>query len=309
MKRISRAIGAAKLALHANSPTLLVVGGVLAMGAAAVLACRATVKLEETLAPTVVELERIENNRKNAPQIKGGGAYGDEHAFNDRVVAYKAVAPELAKIYGLPVAMFFLGAAMAFKGNRIMQQRNAALAMAFTTLKKSFDTYRSRVVAEEGHEADQRYLNGSKNEMTTSNGVTRQTESRNWQESLGDPYNRVFSNETSDQWQNDLGANKLFVANQQRFAQQLLNRQGYIYLSDVYKALGIAESDTSRVCGWHITYTPDGTRNVPIVDFGIDKPIDDAWKYNQHKAIFLEFNCQGLIIGGKVQKIIEAAVA
>lgn len=294
MSKITRAWGAAKLALDAKAPTLLVVGGIVTMGIAGVVACVQTTKLEEKIDPYLDELEGIQSSAER-------GMITAETASHNRGSVYCKVMLEASKVYGVPIVLFAGGAGMAIKGHNILQQRNAALAVAFTTLKKSFDAYRARVIHEQGHEADQHYLNGSK--PMKHNGMLVST--RDWDESAQDPYNRIFGQETSTQWENDLGTNKHFVASQQRFAQQLLNRQGYLYLSEVYKSLGLPETDVSRVVGWKITTLPDGTQNIPIVDFGIDKPMPDDWKYNQQRAIFLDFNCQGLIVGGKVQKMLE----
>lgn len=294
MSKLTRAYGAAKLALHAKSPTLLIVGGVVAMAGAAVFACKKTLEVEQVLEPHQTELETFKN---------------DPSPGDEKSIVQLQMARDVAFHYAAPVGIFLLGAGMVFKGHSILQKRNAALAMAFTTLKKSFDNYRARVVSEQGHEADQRFLNGSKETIVNNHGYSQRVLSRDWDESLKDPYNRVFCQETSSKWQNDLGANKHFIACQQRFAQQILNRQGYLYLSEVYDSLGIARSDVSQVCGWKITTLPDGTRNVPVVDFGLDLPIPDDWKYNQERAVFLNFNCQGPIVGGKIQEAIESYVA
>lgn len=327
MSKISRAIGAVKLSTRANGPTILVVGGVCAMGAAVILACKKTLKLEETIAPHMAYVETIDkmqsqtdkatikaNKRSGNPAVRNrvdteptirtndGSTYTEDDAWMERYGMYGRIGVDCAKLYALPLVLFTSGMVMVFKGHDMMQQRNAALAVAFTTLKKSFDNYRSRVLYDQGEEKDQYYMNGSTTKINVDGEISR---SRDWEASSKDPYNRVFSQESSNQWQNDLGCNKDFVGGQQRFAQQLLNRQGYLYLSDVYRSLGIAESDVSRVVGWKVITLPDGTRNVPVVDFGLDTPIPDDWKYNQRREIFLDFNCQGLIVGGKVQKLLE----
>jgi hypothetical protein len=295
MSKLSQAWGAAKLALDAKAPTLLMAGGIVVMGVAAVVACKKTLDLEEKggVHAAMDEIERI------------GVGNNEKEAQDARLKLYGQIGSEVARTYALPVLLFAGGAGMVIKSHGIMQQRNAALAVAFTTLKKSFDAYRARVVQDMGHEADQHYLNGS--QPMKLNGMM--VSSRDWEESGKDPYNRVFSQETSSRWENDLGTNKHFIQCQQRFAQQLLNRRGYLYLSDVYTSLGLPESDVSRVVGWKVDTLPDGSQNIPVVDFGIDKPLPEDWKYNQQRAVFLDFNCNGLIVGGKIQKAIEAAQA
>lgn len=307
MHRFTRAYGAAKLALHANQPTMLCVGGVVVMAAAAVLACKKTVDLEQVIAPHVEQLELIKAAENTRPDMVGGGKYGSENAQGDRIVTYRNITFATSKHYAVPALLFVGGAVMVFRGHHVLQQRNAALAVAFTTLKSSFDAYRARVVSDQGQEADQRYMNGHIHTAGNDQYGPYQVTTRDWEQSDKDPYNRVFSQKNSSQWQNDLGSNKHFVASQQRFAQQILNRQGYLYLADVYQALGFVETDISRVVGWKINYLADGTKDIPIVDFGIDKKLPDDWKYGLNREIYLDFNCQGLIVGGKVQKMLEAA--
>jgi hypothetical protein len=305
MSKLTRAIGAAKLAMHAKSPTLFVVGGVIAMGAAAVVACRQTVKADGVLEPHTIKLEELKSQEAAVVSGREKGSISDIQAEKTQI--YINGFTEVAKVYAVPVVMFVGGAVMVFRGHSIMQQRNAALAVAFTTLKRNMDAYRARVIAEQGHEADQRFMSGSKETISTKDGYPRKIDTRDFDTADDHIYNRVFSQVTSNQWQNDLGANMHFIACQQRFAQQALNKYGYLYLSEVYRSLGIAESSESRICGWKITYLPDGTRNIPIVDFGIDKPLSNDWKYSAERAVYLDFNCQGLIVGGKVQKILEAS--
>jgi hypothetical protein len=299
---VTRAIGASKLALKAKAPTLMVVGGVASMGAGAIVACRKTLQIEEVMEPHVVALERIQEGSTLSLQ-----SYPPQAAQSDRYKVYARVALDGGKLYAIPGVLFVGGAALVFSGHRLLIQRNAALALAFTALQDLITKYRGRVVDQLGHDADQAFLSGSMLEKITDpvTGESVMVQTRDWNEANNDPYNRVFEQGASASWQNDLGVNKMFIANQQRFAQQLLNQQGYLYLSDVYKSLGFEESSISRIVGWRVRRLPDGSRDIPMVDFGLDKPLPDDWKYSAEKAIYLDFNCQGMIVGGKVQKMLE----
>lgn len=304
MSYLTRALGAVKLALQANAPTIMVTGGVVSMGVGAVVACNKTLYLESILKPHVEDLEKIQEGE--SLKLEG---YSSDKARADRIKVYTRVGVDSVKLYAVPGTLFIAGAGLVFGGHRIMIKRNATLALAFTGLKKSFDAYRSRVVEQWGSEADQAMLGGFelREILDPETGETKVVPMRDWDEASHDPYNRVFEQGASSQWKPDLGINKMFVAQQQRFAQELLNRRGYLWLSEVYTALGFEESDISRVVGWKVRKYPDGTKDIPFVDFGLDKPHPDDWKYNQDKAIYLDFNCQGLIVGGKIQKILEKA--
>lgn len=302
MSFLTRAYGAARLALKANAPTIMVVSGVGSMGVAAVLGAKQTLLVEAVMEKHTPDLEKIRMGQ--SLQLD---SYTQENAQQDRFRVYARAGVDLGKLYAVPAVCFVGGAALVFGGHRMLLKRNATLALAFTGLKGAFDKYRDRVVDQFGHDADQAFLHGAtlKEVIDEKTGKVETIATRDWEESATDPYNRVFEQGATDEWQPDLGINKMFIANQQRFAQQRLNRQGYLYLSDVYKSLGFPESDISRVVGWKVTRLPDGTKDVPFVDFGLDKPMPDDWKYNREHAIYLDFNCQGLIVGGKVQKLLE----
>lgn len=291
MHKITRAFGAAKLALRANSPAILVIGGVVAMGAAAIVAGVQARKMDKIVEPYVNEIESLIGT--------------EEETQTARIDIYGRGGFEIVKLYAVPVVLFVGGAGMTFYGHNILVQRHATLAVAFTSLKKTFDAYRARVIATQGHEYDQMFMHGSTH--IPNPGGAGMVQSRDWKDSGDDPYNRVFAQNTSSEWQNDLGSNKIFLGGMQRMSQNTLNHQGYLYLSEVYDSLGFAQSDVSRVVGWKIRILPDGSRDIPVVDFGLDKPIPDDWKYGQNREVYLDFNCQGLIVGGKVQKMLEQA--
>lgn len=302
MSFIRNAYGATKLALKANAPTIMVVTGVVSMGASVIAASRQTLKVETVLHPHVKSVEKIDHGTS-----LGLESYSEQDALQDRIRVYGYAGVDMAKLYAVPGVLFVGGAALVFGGHRIMLKRNATLAIAFTGLKKTFDAYRSRVVDELGSEVDQAMYGGwTTEEVLDDKGKpTGEVQVRDWESSGLDPYNRVFEQGASESWKADLHSNRLFIQNQNRFAQERLAMQGHLYLSDVYEALGFPESDISRVVGWKVRRNPDGSKDIPVIDFGLDKPHPDDWKYTKEGAIYLDFNCQGLIVGGKVQKLLE----
>lgn len=302
MSHLTRAIGAIKLVSKAHAPTIMVVSGVVSMGASVIMASKKTLDIEDTLAPHVGNMEGIEElvdskgiNPKDADKLK-------------RKIVVHAVT-DLTKLYAIPGVLFVGGSCLVFGGHRIMLQRNASLALAFTGLKKSFDFYRSNVRETFGEAADQGMLNGytTKEVLDEKTGKVETVYVRDWDTIEHDPYNRVFAQDTSSKWIDDLGVNKLFIANQQRMANITLGLQGFLYLNDVYEALGMPKTDVGQVCGWKERRLPDGSRDIPFIDFGLDKRLPDDWKYNADNEIYLDINCQGLIVGGTIQKALEKA--
>jgi len=301
---VTRAIGAAQLALKAHAPTIMVTTGVVSMGAGAVVACKKTLKVEEVLEPRVTDLERIQEGASLELE-----SYTPEDARGDRIKVYTRAGLSMVKLYAVPGVLFVGGAVLVFAGHRVMLKRNAVLGLAFTAVSEAFAKYRERVVAEQGSDFDQAMLHGYvvKEVYDDETGQTKAIATRDWDAEHIDPYNRVFEQGASSEWVDDLGCNKNFVHSQERLANLLLNQRGYIFLAEVYESLGFPVNDISRVVGWKTTVLPDGTKDIPFVDFGLNKPHHDDWKYNKEKAIYLDFNCHGLIIGGRIQKILEAA--
>lgn len=304
MSNLTRAIGAVKLLAKAHAPTIMVVTGVASMGASVFTAAKQTLKIEETLAPHVESLEKIQ--RGLDLDLEG---YTEKSAQKDKIMVYTRVSVDALKLYAVPVVLFASGTTLIFSAHRMMLQRNATLAIAFTGVKKAFDAYRANVRDEFGAEADQAMLHAYqiKEAVDPETGKVATIRTRDWDVDHIDPYNRVFEQGATTQWHDDLGVNKLFIAGQQRMAQILLGNRGYLYLSEVYEALGFPETDISRVVGWKAKLNPDGSKDIPVVDFGLDRPMPDDWKYTKNAAIYLDFNCQGLIVGGKVQKALEKA--
>lgn len=304
MSHLTRAAGAVKLLAKAHAPTIMVVSGVVSMGASVFTASKQTLKVEETLTPHVESLEKIQSGLDL--ELDG---YTEKSAQRDKVVVYTRVAKDLTFLYAVPGVLFVGGACLVFGGHRMLLKRNATLAIAFTGIKKAFDAYRANVREEFGVEADQAMLHGYKiiEVIDPETGKVQTVNTRDWDAEHVDPYNRVFGRGETTQWHDDLAVNKLFVAGQQRMAQILLGQRGYLYLSEVYEALGFPETDVSRVVGWKAGFNPDGSKDIPVLDFGLDTPMPDDWKYSKENAIYLDFNCQGLIIGGKIQKALERA--
>lgn len=303
-KFIKTAYAASKLVLKANAPTIMVVGGVASMGVGTVLAAKQTLKVEEVLEKHVIDLEKIKEGERLGLQ-----SYGSEVAMSDRFRVYSRVGLDLGRVYAFPVVIWGSGAVLVFGGHRLLLKRNATLAIALSSVSKAFEAYRERVRAEWGETADQAMLRGYQSKVVKDpvTGEEKNVPIPGRPEDNIDPYNRVFAQGEATGWRPDLGVNKMFLAQQREMAQQKLNHYGYLYLNEVYEALGFPPSDVGQVAGWKVRRLADGSREIPFVDFGLDKPLPDDWKYNAEKAIYLDFNCQGIIVGGKIQKILERA--
>lgn len=180
-----------KLTLQKNSPTILLVGGVIFVVGAAVVACVKTRKLDDTLKETKEELDTIHEVKKSVDQKPEEGTedtiidngdgtysvstdtngaqkenivYSDANYRKDIVKIYSKAGLNLGKLYWLPVTLGVIGFGMIFQSHSIMTNRYSNAVAACLATDRILSFYRKNVVEEMGEEADQRFRYGLKKE-------------------------------------------------------------------------------------------------------------------------------------------------
>ncbi len=99
-------------------------------------------------------------------------------------------------------------------------------------------------------------------------------------------YTKVFDS-NCEHWFEDQEVNLLYLKAQQRFANDKLKANGYLFLNDVYDLLGIPRTKTGQIVGWYYDLTNAFDDNH--IDFGINEKQDGS-------GIELDFNVDGYII-------------
>jgi hypothetical protein len=135
---VSNKLALRMLKLEKDSPKLLFGIGVASMVGSTVLACRATLRLEEIF-------EKAQSNLDTANNLDHP-EYSEEDRQKDKAIIYTRSAVEIAKLYGPSVILGVAGITMLTKSHNILQERNAALTAAYVALDKGFKEYRARVV-------------------------------------------------------------------------------------------------------------------------------------------------------------------
>jgi hypothetical protein len=106
-----------------------------------------------------------------------------------------------------------------------------------------------------------------------------------------------FFDETCEAWERDSEYNLMFLKSQQDFANNKLRAKGYLFLNDVYDALGIPRSKAGQAVGW--MYKPDFQSDGDnYVDFGIynvKRERNRDFVNGYEDAILLDFNVDGVI--------------
>ena len=282
------------LKLKEGSPKILFGIGVASMVGSTVLACHATLKLEEVLEKTQSDLDAA-----NSLEHRD---YSEQDRQKDKTIIYTRSAVEIAKLYGPSVILGVAGITMLTKSHNILQERNAALTAAYVALDKGFKEYRARVVNKYGEQEDQEMRYGA--ERVTLQDAETGRKKTIVHAPKGEPsiYARFFD-ETADEWQRNPDYNRAFLKCQQEYANHLLQARGYVFLNEVYKSLGMAQSTAGSIVGWVVGNGDD------YISFGIfDDPSNEKLRdfVNGHEgSVLLDFNVDGVIyqlIDEKVQE-------
>lgn len=283
-KGISRPIGKVLLTGRKYSPEVLTVVGVAGVVASTVLIARATLKV----APVVAELKGDTGAL--------AAARTDENAkeVNQQIVRrYAAGTLDIAKVYAPSVTLGLASLGCILGAHGIMRRRNVALAAAYKAVESSFSEYKKRVVAELGEEKAQEIARGQVTEEITKEDGSKEIITRvdPHQTSL---YARVFAKESSTQWEPEAVYNLMFLRTQQSYFNDLLQTRGYVFLNEVYKALGFEQTRYGQVVGWVLSENGDN-----YVDFGIyDATTQEKRMFinGDERSVWLDFNVSGNIL-------------
>ena len=282
-----------------HSPEILMGVGVVGVVTGTVMACRATLKLNDILEESQETRDKIKEVASN-PNYED--KYTEEDAKKDLAVNYIQTGVKVAKLYAPAVAVGVAGVGCVLASHDIMKKRNVALSAAYLTVDKSFKEYKQRVVDRFGEEVEKEIRYGIKAEelvetVTDEDGneITISETVKTMNPTLYSDYARFFD-EASPCWQNDPEYNLMFLKAQQQYANDLLRAKGRLFLNDVYEMLGIEKTKAGQIVGW--VYDRENPNGDNFVDFGIydmSKERVRAFVNGYETNILLDFNVDGNI--------------
>lgn len=300
LNNLTRSVYKAGFKLKKHSPEILVGAGVVGVVTSAVMACKATTKLDEILEEPKEKIEKIHELIENPELVPAGKEYTEEDAKKDLTIMYTQSAVKVVKLYAPAVILGTISIAAILGGHNILRKRNFALAAAYTTIDKTFKDYRGRVVERFGKQIDKelRYNIKEKeieetvvNEDGTESVVKKTVEVANIPNDS--EYARFFD-EYNDNWTKDPELNKTFLLQTQRFANDQLRRKGVVFLNEVYKWLGMSPSQAGQFVGW--VYNEENPIGDNYIDFGIfdiNNPAARLFVNGDERSILLDFNVDG----------------
>ena len=289
---IQNKAGRAGLILKKNSPDILIVAGAVGVVASVVMACKATLKVDEIKKEREEKLEEIEECRKENDEQ----TYSEEDMKKDTMIVNFRTVTKYIKNYAPAGITLVISLGLILKSHGILKARNAAIGAAYAAIDSAFKKYRERAVERFGEEVDKQLRYGLKDEEITvkdenGNEHTEKVTTADISEKYSQ-YAKVFD-ESSRQWQKSAEYNLMFLRGAQAHFNDLLYSRGHVFLNEVYDYLDIPRTTAGAVVGW----LKDGDDGK--ISFGIyDDPRNErhnAFINGYERNIILDFNVDGLI--------------
>lgn len=276
---LTRTFGRQILILKKQSPHIFFVAGVIGSVTSTVMACRATLKLSDTLEDIQKDLNDVKLLRTDRTIAN----YTDTNYKQDLAYVYVRAGFKITRLYGPSAAVGVVSIA-ALAGSHVqMTKRNAALMAAYAAVQGAYDNYRERVREQLGDERELEIYHAAKAEKVDKKEITS-ADPNKWS-----PYARFFD-EYSDEWVKDPEHNRLFVQCQQNYANYRLQARGHVFLNEVYDSLGLPRSRAGAVVGWIIGKDGDN-----FIDFGLYEACNSSFVNGSERSILLDFNVDGVI--------------
>lgn len=282
---MTRSVARHILVVQKNSPKLLFGVGIVGIVGSTVLACRATMKLAETLDEFKHEVDMTKDinlthtiepidQRKNLARI------------------YATNTLKLGKLYAPAIVVGGASIAALTGSHVVLTRRNASLTAAYAAVFSAFDAYRERVRQELGDEKERDIRHAITLEKTKVNDrivQMRKTDPNKWS-----MYARFFDAAGSTEWQKDAESNRAFVQCQQNYLNHMLNIRGHVFLNEAYDRLGIDRSQAGQSVGWILD---DSGRHQGdnYISFGIFEESSSGFVNGWEPNVLLDFNVDGVI--------------
>lgn len=298
--KLTRTFNRTSLKLQKHSPEILLVAGTVGVVASTVMACKATLKVEEIVDDAKQKIDTIHEVAANPAMAE---KYSEEDSKKDLAIVYTQTAVKFIKLYGPAVALGVASLGCIIGSNRILNKRNAALAAAYAAVDKSFKEYRGRVIERFGEKMDKelRYnIKAQEVEETTTDENGNEVVTKKTIEVI-DPNNysqyAIIFDDGNEGWDPDPERTKYFLIQQQNWANERLKARGHLFLNEVYDLLGAKRTKAGAQVGW--VYDEANTFGDNFVDFGIfDTTRSKARDFvnGYEKVIVLDFNVDGYIL-------------
>lgn len=301
-----------------HSPELLVAGSIISAAASIGMAIYSTTKVKKTLQPYSNKIKSIREDLHDDNKIQNK-IVDVKISRRDLAVTYAKASGKLLMLYSPALLLFLISSSCVLGSHKIMKNRNIALAATCTALERSYNAYRDRVKKKVGEEIEEKlYKNISEDKVEITDPKTEKTKIKTVDTPHlsckdGKPWEVIFDCGNSH-WETDAQLNFDWLMDAESYLTTKLQRQGYLFLSDVWEYLGyntaLLGADKMRaahILGW--IYDPSNPKRSNCVNFGLTEPGSRIQLPNIKKQIhcnepsfFLNINVDGDILSGEYGK-------
>lgn len=311
VKSVSGLFNKTSFQIKKHSPEILVVAGVVGVVASAVMACKATTKVNKIVEDTKNDIDKVHTATETGV-TEAGESYSIEDSQKDLSLIYIQTGVKFVKLYGPSVVLGALSITSILASNNILRKRNMALGAAYAAIDKGFKEYRSRVIERFGEEVDRELKYNLKAKKFDEVVVDEETGKEKKVKKNGfvvnpadiSGYARFFEKYTQDEdgnsilnphWESNNEYNLMFIKAQERYANDLLKAKKRVFLNEVYEMLGLPRTKAGQIVGW--VYDPGNPKGDNYIEFGL---YADNLSYSDYvngydPAILLDFNVDGNI--------------
>jgi hypothetical protein len=271
--------------LKQHAPSILTGVGIAGFAVTTILVGKAALKSKGLIADT----------KEHVEVLTADGGQGLTKKDLTRAVgeAWIETGTALSKIYGPAIVVGSASVACVLAGHGIMLKRQSALIAAYGVLDAGFKAYRKRVQDEFGEEKELDLYRGVKTMRIFDAEGADVGEVIDFSDQIPSPYARFFD-ETSRSWSKTAEYNHMFLRSQQNWANDKLTAHGFLFLNEVYEALGLERTQAGQVVGWK----KDSKTGDKFVDFGLYDQFNEnarAFVNGLEPTILLDFNVDGPI--------------
>lgn len=300
MNLVTRNINRVGFQLKKHSPEILVVVGIAGAVTSAVMACKATTKVNDILNDTKSQVDKVHKVLEDeaiSPEM-----YSEEDGKKDLAIIYAKTGLNFVKLYGPSVLLGAVSIASILASNNILHKRNIALAAAYTAVDTGFKEYRGRLIERFGKELDKELKYNIKSETVQETVIDEKGNEQTVDKvievanpNIYSDYARCFDDGCKG-WTKDPELNLVFLKQMQQYANDKLRAKGHLFLNEVYDMLGFPRSRAGQIVGW--IYDEKNKVGDNFVDFGIydaTKQPNRDFVNGYERVIWLDFNVDGPI--------------
>lgn len=272
-----------------HAPTILTATGTVGLVGTAVLASRATLTYKELIANEVLVITDGPN------LMKRNEHYTEDEFRKDRIVCYSRIITKTLKHYAPTIALGVASIAAFWWSHSIQSKRIAGLAAAYAALDTSYRKYKKSVASVIGEESMKKVEEKILDDVVFTDEPFEYDKMAESVIPEYSPYARIID-ETSSVWDPSDDITELNIHAQLNYMNDLLRTRGYLFLSDVYDALGIPRTPASQVVGW-LWKKGDGDHYVSFGD--IEGHRIKFWDDSRRREVanyLLDFNVDGEIV-------------